>query len=60
MEPGPGPARPKIAAAGTDSDRARPTMKDDASRAGGPARRVELATRLIAWGSGQIAPEPRG
>ena len=27
---------------------------------GGPARRVELATRLIARGSGEIAPEPSG
>ena len=26
----------------------------------GPARRVELATRLIARGSGEIPPEPRG
>lgn len=34
MEPGPRPARQTIVAAGTDSDRARPTMKDVASRAG--------------------------
>ena len=27
---------------------------------GGPARRVELATRLIARGSGEIAPERPG